>query len=90
MMKKIFENIFLTSKTGKLVLNDVNVLSKYGHFSEAARLARKTLDENSADKMQMPKITSYERKILSGSYMYNMEKAKQHKEGSDYVSPSKS
>jgi len=77
-MKKIFEDCFLLSKTGKSVLNDVNVLSKYGHFADAARLARKTLDENSSDKIQKPKITSYERKILSGNYMYNVEKAKQH------------
>lgn len=70
-------NFFLHSAKGKQALIEINALAKFGHFGEAASIARKLLDENPETMKKIPEITSYERKLLIGTFRGNKEKAEQ-------------
>lgn len=70
-------NFFFHSSKGKEALAQAAGLAKFGHFGEAASLARKVLDENPDTMKKMPEITSYERKLLRGCYIGNKERAEQ-------------
>lgn len=71
-------NFFLKSKKGNDVFAEIRGLSRFGHFGEAASVARKVLDENDPVTIKkMPEITSYERKLLSGAFLSNKDKAEQ-------------
>lgn len=74
-LKKTVIDFFLHSSKGKETLAQASCLAKFGHFGEAASVARKVLNENSAGMKKMPEITSYERKLLSSCYLSNKEKA---------------
>lgn len=74
-LKNIAFNLFFRSQKGREALSQVSCLSKFGHFGEAASVARKTLDDNPVTSKKLPEITSYERKLLSGSYLSNKKKA---------------
>ncbi len=66
---------FLHSSKGKETLAQAAGLAKFGHFGEAASVARQVLDENLGTMKKMPEITSYERKLLVGCYLGNKERA---------------
>jgi len=74
-MKRAVMNFFLHSTKGKQTLTEINALAKFGHFGEAASVARKVLDENPDTMTRMPEITSYERKLLVGTFRSYKEKA---------------
>jgi len=76
-LKRVVTNFFLHTAKGKEALSQTSCLAKFGHFGEAAGLARKVLNENSASMQKMPEITSYERKLLSGCYLSNKDKAEE-------------
>ncbi len=77
-LKSFAVNTFLKSKKGNETFAQIKGLTRFGHFGEAACLARHVLDENSASLRTLPQITSYERKLLVGSYYGNKQKAKEH------------
>lgn len=74
-MKKAMTNFFLHSTKGKHALTEINALARFGHFGEAASVARNILDQNPETMTRMPEITSYERKLLVGSFLGNKERA---------------
>lgn len=74
-MKKVVMNFFLHSRKGKQALTEMNALAKFGHFGEAASVARKLLDENPDTARGIPEITSYERKLLVGTFRSYKEQA---------------
>lgn len=74
-LKSMAVNALLRSRKGNETFAQINILIHFGHFGEAACVARKVLDENSAVGKKFPKITSYERKLLVGSHLSCKEKA---------------